>query len=95
MSNINNKPPEKKITEHNELIATRVPPGDRWTLRTDNRKVIHNSLTEALESYFMETKQKSEYRLAPMDGKLYVIKTIEEEILPDPPKTFNIYGDPI
>ena len=85
----------KKITEHNELIATRVPPGDRWKLLNDSRKVIHNSLTEALESYFMETKQKCEYRLAPMDIKLYVIKTVEEEIVPELPKNFNIYGDPI
>jgi hypothetical protein len=84
-----------KITEHNELIATRVPPGDRWKLVNDSRKVIHNSLTEAIESYFMETKQKAEYRLAPMDSKLYVIKTVEEEVIPEPPKGFNIYGDPI
>jgi hypothetical protein len=84
----------KKITEHNELIATRVPPGDRWKLLNDSRKVIHNSLTEALESYFMETKQKCEYRLAPMDSKLYVIKTVEEEIIPEPIREYNIYGEP-
>jgi len=85
----------KKITEHNELIATRVPPGDRWKLVNDTRKVIHNSLTETIEAYFIETKQKCEYRLAPMDSKLYVIKTVEEEIVPELPKNFNIYGDPI
>jgi hypothetical protein len=86
---------QKKITEHNELIAVRVPPGDRWKLVNDSRKIIHNSITETLEAYFMETKQKSEYRLAPMDSKLYAIKTIEEEVVPEPPKSFNIYGDPI
>jgi CRISPR/Cas system-associated exonuclease Cas4 (RecB family) len=85
----------KLIKEVNEIIAIRVPPGDRWTLRTDSRKIIHNSLTETLEAYFMETKQKCEYRLAPMDSKLYVIKTVEEEIIPELPKGFNIYGDPI
>lgn len=85
----------KLTKEVNEVIATRVPPGDRWTLRTDSRKVIHNSLTETLEAYFMESKQKCEYRLAPMDSKLYVIKTVEEEIIPEPPRSFNIYGDPI
>jgi hypothetical protein len=85
----------KLTKEVNEVIATRVPPGDRWTLRTDSRKIIHNSLTEALEAHFMETKQKCEYRLAPMDSKLYVIKTVEEDIVPEPPKGFNIYGDPI
>lgn len=29
---------QKKITEHNELIAVRVPPGDRWKLVNDSRK---------------------------------------------------------
>lgn len=81
--------------EVNELIATRVPPGDRWNLLGDSRKVIYNSLTETLEAYFMENKQKYEYRLAPMDSKLYVIKNVEEEIIPEPPRSFNIYGDPI
>ena len=84
-----------KITEHNELIATRVPPGDRWTLVTDSRKIIYPSITEALEAYFKETKVKCEYRLAPLDSKLYAIKVIEEEIVPPAPKGYNIYGDPI
>ena len=85
----------KKITENLELIAQRVPPGDRWKLVNDTRKIIHNTLTEALEAYFLETKFKGEYRLAPLDSKLYAIKTIEEEIVPEAPKNFNIYGDPI
>lgn len=89
------KMPEKKVTEQSELIAIRVPPGDRWTLKNDSRKVIHNSLTDALESYFTETKFRGDYRLAPMDSKLYAIKMVEEEVIPEPPKTFNIYGDPI
>lgn len=84
-----------KITEHNELIATRVPPGDRWILVADSRKIIYPSITEALEAYFKETKVKCEYRLAPLDSKLYAIKTIEEEIIPPAPKGYNIYGDPI
>jgi hypothetical protein len=46
---------------------------------------------KALESYFKETKVKCEYRLAPLDSKLYAIKTIEEEVIPQPPKGFNIY----
>lgn len=85
----------KKITENLEMIATRVPPGDRWKLVNDTRKIIHNTLTEALEAYFLETKFKGEYRLAPLDSKLYAIKSIEEEIIPPAPKGFNIYGDPI
>jgi len=93
MNNNNNS--TTKTTEHNELIAIRVPPGDRWTLKNDIKKVIHNSLTEVLEAYFLETRFKGEYRLAPMDSKLYVIKQVQEVIQPELPKSVNIYGDPI
>ena len=77
--------------EYLELIATRVPPGDKWTLVND--KVIHNSLTEALEAWFSKAGEKAEFRLAPLDSKLYVIRTEEIEIKPEPPKKFSIYGD--
>lgn len=84
-----------KITENLELIATRVPPGDRWTLVTDSKRVIHKTLTDVLEAYFIDTKFKGEYRLSPLDSKLYAIKIVEEEVIPEPPKSFNIYGDPV
>lgn len=84
-----------KTTEQNTLIATRVPPGDRWMLTNDSKRTIHTSLTEAIEAFFMSTKTKCEYRLAPLDSKLYAITTVTEEIIPTPPKGFNIYGDPI
>jgi len=74
-----------------EIIANRVPPGDRWTLVGD--KKMHNSITEALEAWFSLTGEKAEFRLAPLDSKLYVIRTEEVEIKPEPPKKFNIYGD--
>jgi hypothetical protein len=82
-----------KVIERNEVIATRVPPGDRWSLVEDPKKVIHKSLTDALEAYLGVTSFKGEYRLAPLDGKLYAIKTTEEEVKPEPIKKYNIYGD--
>ena len=82
-----------KVIERNEVIATRVPPGDRWSLVEDSKKVIHKSLTDTLEAYLMSTNFKGEYRLAPLDGKLYAIKTTEEEVKPEPIKKYNIYGD--
>ena len=82
-----------KVIERNELIATRVPPGDRFTLVDDSKKIIHKSLTDTLEAYLMSTNFKGEYRLAPLDGKLYAIKTTEEEVKPEQVKTYNIYGD--
>jgi hypothetical protein len=80
--------------EYNELIATRVPPGDQWVLVNDKSKVIHKSLTDALEAWFEANQEKAEFRLAPLDSKLYVIQTEEKEIQPEPVKRFNIYGDP-
>ena len=80
-----------KTQEYNELIATRVPPSDQWKLVNDKNKTVHKSLTDALEAWFEMTQEKAEFRLAPLDSKLYVIRT--ENKMPDPPKRFNIYGD--
>jgi|TARA_R110000796_G_scaffold196520_1_gene312899 hypothetical protein len=82
---------ETKTTEHNELIANRQAPGDSWVLVGD--KVVHKSLTEALEAWFQKTQQKAEFRLAPLNSKLYVIRQQEEEILPEEPQSFSIYGE--
>ena len=81
----------KEKQEFLELIANRQPPGDSWVFVGD--KVVHKSLTEALEAWFAKTGQKAEFRLAPLDSKLYVITTEEVEIKPEPPKKYNIYGD--
>jgi CRISPR/Cas system-associated exonuclease Cas4 (RecB family) len=80
--------------EYNELIAVRVPPSDRWELVDDKNKIIHKSLTDALEAWFDKNQEKVEFRLAPIEGKLYVIRSEEKEIQPEPIKRFNIYGDP-
>jgi hypothetical protein len=82
-----------QVIEYNELIATRVPPGDQWVLVNDKSKVIHKSLTDALEAWFEQNQEKVEFRLAPLDSKLYVIRNEEKEIQPEPPKRYNIYGD--
>ena len=78
-------------TERLELIANRQAPGDSWVLVGDKDKTVHKSLTDALEAWFEMTQEKAEFRLAPLDSKLYVIRT--ENKMPDPPKRFNIYGD--
>ena len=81
----------KEKQEFLELIANRVPPSDRWSLVGD--KVIHKSLTEALEAWFQKTGEKAEFRLAPLDSKLYVIRSEEIEIKEPESKKFSIYGD--
>jgi hypothetical protein len=75
--------------EHNELIANRVPPGDRWSLVGEEK--IYNSLTEVLDAWFEKNQKKADFRLSPLDSKLYVIQTKNKK--PEPPKRFNIYGD--
>ena len=85
---------ETEKVEYNELIATRVKgQGDTWVLIEDKNKVIHKTLTDALEAWFDENQENVEFRLAPLDSKLYVIRTEEKEIQPEPTKRYNIYGD--
>jgi len=81
--------------EYNELIAQRVPPGDQWVLVEDKNKVIHKTITDALEAWFDKNQENVEFRLAPLDSKLYVIRSEEKEIAPEPTKRYNIYGDPM
>jgi len=82
-----------KIIEHNEMIAKRVPPGDRWTLIGDPKKEVFKSLTDALEAFFHQTGFKGAYRLDPLDSKLYAIQTQEEEIKKEEPKMYGLYGE--
>jgi|TARA_B100002019_G_C20949324_1_gene440801 hypothetical protein len=82
-----------KIIEHNEMIAKRVPPGDRWTLIGDPKKEVFKSLTDALEAFFHQTGFKGAYRLDPLDSKLYAIQTQEEEIKKEEPKMYSLYGE--
>jgi hypothetical protein len=84
---------DKEIKEHNELIATRVPPGDRWELVADSKKQIHPTLTDTLEAFLHKTNFKGEYRLDPMGSKLYAIHTTEEEVKPEEPKMYSLYGE--
>ena len=83
-----------ETVEYHDLIATRVPPGDQWVLVEDKNKEIHKSITDALEAWFDKNQEKVEFRLSPLEGKLYVIRSEEKEIQPEPIKRFNIYGDP-
>ena len=83
-----------ETVEYHDLIATRVPPGDQWVLVEDKNTVIHKSITDALEAWFDKNQEKVEFRLSPLEGKLYVIRSEQKEIQPEPIKRFNIYGDP-
>ena len=83
-----------KTIEHNEPIAARVPPGDKWRLLDDEKNIIHPSFMDALEAFFSVTQFTGDFRFSPREGKIYMIKQQEEIVVPKPPKKYNIYGDP-
>jgi hypothetical protein len=84
-----------EIVEFPELIAVRVPPGDKWMLKEDPSETIHPSLTDVLEAYFQATEFRGEYKLAPLDSKLYALKTKEEEIIieEEAEKRYGLFGE--
>jgi hypothetical protein len=87
---------ETQVVETLELIANRIKgKGDTWILVGDTKNVVHPSLTDALEAWFDKNQEKVEFRLAPLDSKLYVIRTEEKTIEPEPVKRYNLYGDAI
>lgn len=77
------------IEESLELIATRIPPGDNWELTIDKGNII-TGLVDTLTTYLRKTGFKGEYRLAPLDGKLYAIKIKEVE---EEPEVWDLYGE--
>jgi hypothetical protein len=83
---------EFETVEQKQLIAKRVPPGDRWALTNEPDTVI-SSLTETLEMYFQKTKFNKAFYLDPLGGALYSVNRVEIEIKPEPIKTFDFYGD--
>ena len=56
---------EKTETIENlELIASRVPVGDRWRLTSDGPEgKIHPTLTDALEAYLSKKEEPKKYDL--------------------------------
>ena len=83
---------EFETVEQKQLIAKRVPPGDRWAL-VDDPSTVHPTLTETLEAYFKKTQFNAAFYLDPIGSTLYAVKRTEVEIKPEPIKTFDFYGD--
>tara|TARA_B100000085_G_scaffold217178_1_gene201684 strand:- start:185 stop:442 length:258 start_codon:yes stop_codon:yes gene_type:complete len=83
---------EKEIVENNVLIAERVPPGDNWKLVIDQTNTIEG-LVQALTQYMRKTKFKGNYRLEPLQGKLYAINVEQVEVKEVEPEKFDLYGE--
>ena len=84
---------EFQTVENKQLIADRVPPGDRWALTADPSRKVYESLTDSLEAYFQQTQFNAAFYLDPIGGKLYAVSREEVEIEPEPIKEFSFYGE--
>jgi hypothetical protein len=91
MVNFDERQPTSEVVEQKQLIAKRVPPGDRWCLISG--EAVYESLTETLEAYFQKTKFNKAFYLDPIGSALYSVDRVEIEIEPEPIKTFDFYGD--
>ena len=76
-----------------ELIATRVPPGDNWQLAAAINTKSIEGLVPTLTAYMRATEFKGAYRLEPLKGELYAIRTQTVTWTPPPPEVFDLYGE--
>lgn len=88
---------EEELREEDVLIAHRVPPGDRWTLldpkhnsTSDN---VIEGIVETLSEYMRATNFRGDYRLSPLNGKLYAIHENYIKIEKPKPKKYDLYGE--
>ena len=82
---------EFETVEQKQLIAKRVPPGDRWCLISG--EMVYESLTDTLEAYFQQTKFNKAFYLDPIGSALYSVDRIEVEVEQEPVKEYSFYGE--
>ena len=82
---------QTKIEEIKVKVARRFPPGDRWK-PLDNDTVVLETLTDVLQ-YVYEKQNVTQFFMDAREGYVYIIATEEQEIIPEPPKTFSLYGE--
>ena len=72
-----------------QLIATRVPPGDRWVLDEEENDVIYGSLTDCLNQIFL-VHQATQFYVNAKKGEVYIEDGVEK---PQPVKKYSLYGE--
>lgn len=83
-----------KIEEVLDVIAKRQAPGDRWLgLWKDSPREPIEGLVATLTAYMRATQFKGSYRLDPLDGNLFAIKTQTVTWTPPEPEVFDLYGE--
>ena len=72
-----------------QLIATRVPPGDRWVLDEEENDVIYGSLTDCLNQIFL-VHQATQFYVDAKKGEVYIEDGVEKL---QPVKKYSLYGE--
>ena len=72
-----------------ELKATRIKPGDRWTITDDENDIIYKSLTECLNQIYMEIGI-TQFYIDAQRGEIHVEDGKEK---PEPIKKYSLYGE--
>ncbi len=83
-----------EIKEVKVKAAVRMPPGDRWkcVFEGANDTIIFESLIDSLEYIFQETGT-TQFFMDSKNGITYIINEEETEVIPEPIKKYNLYGE--
>ena len=74
-----------------ELVAERIPPGDRWTLLESESDIVYGCLTDCLNQIFVVHKA-TQFFIDAKAGKVYIEVGVEK---PQPIKKFSLYGEEV
>ena len=74
-----------------ELVAQRVPPGDRWVLLEEENDVVYGTLTDCLNQIFI-IHQATQFFIDAKKGDVYIEDGVEE---PQPVKNYSLYGEEV
>ena len=72
----------------NNVVAKRVPPGDRWSL-VDKENEVFESITDALNKIYLRYKTT----LFEIDAREGTISIDDGVPIVEPIKTFDLYGE--
>ena len=70
-----------------ELVAQRIPPGDRWVLLEEENDVVYGSLTDCLNQIFI-VHQSSQFFVDAKKGEVYIEDGVDK---PQPIKKYSLY----
>mgnify|MGYP006165972037 FL=1 len=74
-----------------ELVAQRVPPGDRWVLLGEENDVVYGTLTDCLNQIFI-IHQATQFFIDAKKGDVYIEDGVEK---PQPVKNYSLYGEEV